>query len=275
MADDPPRYETYDEWTKASDDPWNQKPPDEPLDDQLLGQAAVMLMDAGDEEAASLLLDIVRFHTEVGSIEYWERADLTAYIEVEPYLTPRYTEVVIDRIHGALWEVASRGGRELGPVIVRGRLPEVKPNWREQLAARLANDQPTNQARTLRVVAPQWVEDGLNFSNDAELRVYQALKRAQANLTPGDSIAIFPLPSGYVLPSHTWEPDFLVTYKKRVGLIEVDGPQHAKRYAADASRDPVWRDAGIAHIERIVPDDTRDDATMDQFVGRFLRHLAS
>ena len=39
------------------------------------------------------------------------------------------------------------------------------------------------------------------------------------------------------VPGHTWEPDFLVAYNKRVGVIEVDGSTHHNRWAADKTKD--------------------------------------
>jgi very-short-patch-repair endonuclease len=52
----------------------------------------------------------------------------------------------------------------------------------------------------------------------------------------------------------TREVDFLVTYRSRVGVVEVDGDTHRNRYAADQSRDRFLRDAGINLVERIVAD---------------------
>lgn len=62
--------------------------------------------------------------------------------------------------------------------------------------------------------------------------MYEALKRAQESRPPADTITIVPLPSARV-PGHTWEPDFLVAYRGRVGAIEVDGPHHTGKRAAE------------------------------------------
>jgi very-short-patch-repair endonuclease len=69
------------------------------------------------------------------------------------------------------------------------------------------------------------------------------------------------------------EVDFLVTYRGRAGVVEVDGDTHRNRYAADQSRDRFLRDAGINVVERIVAEDSNDPAALDLFVKRFLNRL--
>ena len=103
--------------------------------------------------------------------------------------------------------------------------------------------------------------------------VYEALKRAQAKLPKDSTIAIFPLPMGRVGVGNAWTPDFLVAVAGRVGIIEVDGPHHQKRFAADTTRDRHWRNSGIVHIERILVEETSGDADLDVLVKQFLTRL--
>jgi very-short-patch-repair endonuclease len=102
------------------------------------------------------------------------------------------------------------------------------------------------------------------------VNVYAGLKRAWAD--PGPFSVV---PNTLIaLPGHTWEVDFLIGYRGRVGVIEVDGPTHRRKWASDRSRDRLLEDAGIAYIDRIAVEDTDDEAQVDQFVGRFVRRLA-
>jgi very-short-patch-repair endonuclease len=91
---------------------------------------------------------------------------------------------------------------------------------------------------------------------------------------PGDeTIGIFPLASGR-LPGKTWEPDVLVTYKKRVGVLEIDGPQHNARRAMDMSRDNLWLDTGVAYVDRITVEALANPRELEAFLRKFLKRLA-
>ena len=68
-------------------------------------------------------------------------------------------------------------------------------------------------------------------------------------------------------------PDFLITYRGKAGVIEVDGPHHHGRAAADQSRDRQLSDAGVQWIERIVVEDTTDTKNLDAFIEQFLSRL--
>lgn len=85
--------------------------------------------------------------------------------------------------------------------------------------------------------------------------------------------SITPNPALYVA-GRTWEPDFLVTFRGRVGIIEVDGASHAGRAASDKSRDRIFEDAGVAYVERLYAEDITDEDTAYEYVARFLRKLA-
>ncbi|WP_171074264.1 hypothetical protein [Nonomuraea basaltis] len=72
----------------------------------------------------------------------------------------------------------------------------------------------------------------------------------------------FPLP-GVRVSQHTFEPDVLVALKGRAGVIEIDGPQHSKRYAFDKSKDHLLENAGIALVSRIVPEEIGNPKDLD------------
>ena len=114
--------------------------------------------------------------------------------------------------------------------------------------------------------------DRLNFGSDEEVAFYCALLRKQTALPAESTIGILPGPGVRVSGRNFW-PDFVVTYRGRVGLIEVDGPHHTARAAADHSRDSLLSDAGIVHVERIMVEDTTNDREMDGFIERFLHRL--
>ncbi len=65
----------------------------------------------------------------------------------------------------------------------------------------------------------------------------------------------------------TWEPDFLVIYKGRAGIIEVDGRTHVKKWLSDGSRDCLFEDAGVAYVDHIDAADI-GGPEVDQFLRR-------
>ena len=117
------------------------------------------------------------------------------------------------------------------------------------------------------------MENGLTFENDGELTVYRALKKIQETYPSDDTIAIFPLP-GVRLPRRTWEPDVLLTYKKRAGVLEIDGPHHNARRAMDMSRDSMWLDSGVAYVDRITVEALANPKELEAFLRKFLKRLA-
>lgn len=117
-------------------------------------------------------------------------------------------------------------------------------------------------------VGPRHPEaDGLHFASDAEHKVYAVLKAKQESLPAEDTLGIAPLP-GLRVRQHTFEPGLLVLYQGRAGVIEVDGPHHTGRRAADASREGLLRNAGVAHVDRIDVRGTTSRADVEQFIER-------
>jgi hypothetical protein len=116
------------------------------------------------------------------------------------------------------------------------------------------------------------VRDSMRFRDKAEVVLYEALKEKQHSLPVTDTISIIPNASVRVL-GHTWEPDFIVVYRGRTGVIEVDGGSHRKKYASDKSRDQILEDCGISWVERIDVADAENPAECKTFVDRFLKRL--
>jgi len=136
----------------------------------------------------------------------------------------------------------------------------------------IGGKRPTNHARRVRSEPPRFVEDGLSFTNDGELAVYRMLKKIQTSMPSDETIGIFPLPGGR-LPGKTWEPDVLVTYKRRVGVLEIDGPDHNARRAMDMSRDSIWLDSGVAYVDRITVEAVTNPKELELFLRKFLKRV--
>jgi hypothetical protein len=238
----------------------------------VLAQTAFLMHEQGNSQAAALLTDVEDVELVPGNrFGDWEDAVLI----VPPYLVPRFTNEVTAAIQPVFDHVAGRHGLEIGGVTAAPALPDIGDNWRQTLQQRLAKGASSNQASRTRAreVVPTFSTEGFVFDSREEVLVYEALKRAQATLPQDSTISIFPLPMGRVGVGNSWTPDFLVTVAGRVGIVEVDGPHHHKRFGADTTRDRHWRNSGIVHIERILVEETSADADLDALVRQFLTRL--
>ncbi|MFH9478058.1 hypothetical protein ACH4L7_30090 [Streptomyces anulatus] len=241
--------------------------------ERLLAIAAILLHQQGRTEAAGLLTDVVAlcmtYKEKDWGIEYYE-----GVLEVEPHLVPVFTDAVLAEVLVALQEAIEKDPEKaITEVRARPLLPRVSGDWRQQLKAAVGGKQ-SNQARRVKLQPKHPMEDGLHFSNEWEHRVYTVLKQQQAGLPDNDTFGILALAGMRVL-NHTYEPDLLITYRGRAGVIEIDGPHHKGRRSDDTSRERLLRNAGVKYIDRIDVRDTTTPEEVHKFVTDFLKHLAA
>jgi hypothetical protein len=248
-------------------------------DDEVIGAASVLMAQRGHAKAAALMLDVTSARIERQTVfeetmSYsYDREYQEVVLEVEPHLMHNSGYLLAD-IKSAFEAVGAGCGRNIEDVFIREVIPKVGPNWREQLARELKGGYQTNQARNVRLEPRHPMEDGLHFTNEWEQRVYQVLKEHQARLPQNETIGIMPL-GALRVPGHTFEPDFLITYRGRVGVIEIDGPHHKSRASADRSRDRLFLHAGVRYVDRLCVEDATKKGDVEKFVIDFLKHLAS
>lgn len=235
-----------------------------------IAHAVTLLLQRGDRDNAALLLDVESIRTEYDDeAQEWE-----IWLEVAPEHYPRFTDKWTRMFREICKLVCRRLDYSWFYVDVREKLPDVGPSWRNQLRDQCTSPRrPTNQGRRARTEPPRFREDYLAFTNSGEQTVYRALRQIQENDLPSEeTIGIYPLAGGRI-PGRTWEPDFLVTYRGRAGVLEVDGPHHNTRRALDTTREHLLRDAGIAFVDRITVEAVDDPAELDGVLRRFLRRL--
>lgn len=245
---------------------------EQPGDDLILGTAVESLMEDGDEQAAALLLDVISWRTVLVDVLIMEEelALCDLVLTTPRFVAQRFTDEVLGRIEGAF----SEAGRPAGYLFrnIRIETPLTEPGWRERAEARLGQG-PSNQG-TAAPPPKKWItEDRMRFRDVGERNVYRAFKRAQQRLPSTESITILPNASARPFVGHTWEPDFVIAYKGRVGIVEIDGPSHQGRAAADKSRNHFFENSGVAYVDRWAVEDSTDDATLDEHVERFLKRL--
>ncbi|MGW6471107.1 hypothetical protein [Streptomyces nigra] len=187
-----------------------------------------------------------------------------------------FTEDIIRDIARVMDDAVAKDPFAIPSLEARSLVPRISADWRKQLKE--ANGPaPHNHAKRIRLEPQRPMEDGLTFTNEWERRVYTVLKERQAALPDNDTIGILPLPRMKVLKSIPVEPDFLITYRGRVGIIEVDGRYHRgpRSRSDDNSRERLIRNAGVRQIDRIDVQDSTSKEQVEKFVTDFLKHLAS
>lgn len=246
--------------------------------DLVIGQAAQLLLDREQPNAAALMRDVqlLEFeYTDDDSSYRWMESPpstVDAYLDVAPFISRRFTEERLDEIKRALNAIKSREHIAVERVVVRHVLPNVGLDWREQFDKNLTAERPTNQGQRVRLES-RIQADGLFLTNAEERRVYDVLCEVQSQKPDNDTFGIAPL-AGLRIPGHTYWPDFLITHRGKVGIIEVDGPHHHGRAAADKSRDHLLMKAGVKHVGRIVVEDIKSKSEAVKWVEDYLKILS-
>lgn len=261
-------------------DPWDGFPDDEldprsRVERQLTARSesdlgtVVAVLDGEGRYADGDVLELARLGWDVSDDNFSPRA-VTAVIEVEPVFYRNLPDDLLETTYRVLGDLLNSDTINVHRVRV---VPRAAPEgWR---TARL-NDRDVREGGENQGVFPingRWIVlDRLRILDGGEASMYRALKRRQLAMDPDRTIGIIP-GSGFRSRVQTFFPDFVVTFRGRAAGIEVDGPHHSKRYAADVSRDRLLQDAGLSFVDRIVVEDTNDEREVDDFVERFLRRL--
>ncbi|EPD65610.1 MULTISPECIES: DUF559 domain-containing protein [unclassified Streptomyces] len=236
----------------------------------LLGTSALLMQHQGATETAELIADVTSLEVRLWDTQF-DQEGYRIVLVVEPHLYPRYDEAALKRIENAMSMVLGPAGKDIDEFHVRPQIPRLASRWREQV--KTANGpKPSNQGRKVRLEPDHRVEDQLYFTNEYERELYQVLKKRQAALPDSETIGIMPL-GGMRVRRRVLEPDFLITYRGRVAVIELDGPHHKGRAASDHSRDRQLRHAGVSFVERLNVEEVTTLAEVEKFVDDFLTQL--
>jgi hypothetical protein len=147
---------------------------------------------------------------------------------------------------------------QLGSVSTRIRLDPVEAGWREAAYGALKGGNP-NQGNL--VSRGNITYNGRYYRGHDETVVARELDRL--------AILFFPLPTAS-RASVLKEPDFVIVYKGRVGVLEVDGAYHTGRAADDHKRDLFFEQSGI-FVKHFNGDDVRSNVKL--VVETFLKLL--
>ena len=229
-------------------------PNETPNPDQLLASAAKFLIEKGDNEAASVLLDCRVEHLgcskpQAGpaSLGVYLRGPNAAY-EVLSIHDAWYDEngnwvyPVSDRVQWAFEAIMPHGFR-LGRVDVRAEMVEIGTEWRTELTGLARGNNVHNQTNDSQA---ERIYNGLRFRSASEVLIAEALDRA--------GVMYFPLCKGRMNSGRNRvnrEPDFLICHRGKWGILEVDGePYHPpSRTVEDHTRDRLFKGHGVVVVE--------------------------
>ena len=247
--------------------------------DKELGTVAQLLHDQGELDAAALLAEAIDVQFE------WQRNDwgINHYgvtLLVPYYAVRRSNDDLLQAVVEA-WNIVSKGildaddrenrGQAISSVQFAPALLD-DPNWRASINATLAG-KPINQAALGSPASVFPSEDRMRFRDGAELTMYRALKEIVVGF-PADRQAMIVPNAAARVSGNTREPDFIIGYLGRIGVVQVDGSTHHKRWAADRSQDRMYEDAGVALVDHIAAEEASDLASAKKFAERFLARLA-
>jgi hypothetical protein len=158
--------------------------------DAILGVSAALLQQRGHQDIALLLLDVIQPVIEPTD-DRFNPDDL--WFEVEPEHIAGFEGNTVEKIREACHEVCRRRGYDIYFEGVREILPDVGPEWRENLRQHsVGGKRPTNHARRVRIESSRPREDHLAFTNEGELAVYRTLRKIQEGYPLDETIGIFP-----------------------------------------------------------------------------------
>jgi len=240
---------------------------DQMTNDQLLASAIRYLIDGGDEAEANVLLPCsLDYHIES---EYFEGVNLHIVLS-----GPRASYDILKNegnpITGSIWNAISAILPEdcgIGILSARAEIVDVGPNWRSELLKIVRGRDIDNVA--VGEHAPR-IWNNLRFRSESEVKIAQALDQVGVLFLPNCKARL-----GSAERRENREADFLVCFKGRWGILEVDGePFHpASRTVEDHERDRLFRLQGISVVEHFDASDCFNNPKA--VVQKFLKILGN
>jgi hypothetical protein len=202
----------------------------------ILYAAVRLAFQRGDRTLAALLLqseidDVIEYHGNNADLhlvcgpEAYDQ--LRAYTESDD----QWTASPLKDLFAAVWPA----NEYLGSVSLRVHAGTPASDWREQLTEALESG-PSNQGRPFGTSTTHTF-GGLNYRSKSEVAIAMTLEQT-------DQVLFFPNCAAQAGKVQR-EPDFLIFYKGRAGILEVDGPHHTGRLAEDSLRDSWFQGQSI------------------------------
>jgi hypothetical protein len=163
------------------------------------------------------------------------------------------------------------GLRELKDIVVEPAT-ENDPGWRRNAQDYLTGQGVNNQGNVYTTNRPRIVHDELFFRTQSEANVHDALLRRRIPFMP---LPVVMRADGSKRPdtmNRRIEPDFVMLYKGKMVVVEIDGGSHAETPVAAHERVKFLVEAG-ALVERIDTDRCKDTEGAALVVADLLKTL--
>lgn len=237
-----------------------------PFSEAIHQLAVRFLLDGHEKAAANLLLQCRLEDYERGNYDTGRWTDLVIRAKRQVYdVLKDSSHPLSGAVHNALYAV----NPSFLPIHIQVE-PDVKTvsasDWRDLFVEEIQKtDGPHNQA------AEVWSSEiatweRLRFRSQTEIKIAITL----------DSVGVFFLPNcrGRVGPMNerkSVEADFVILYKGKLGILEVDGPTHGGAAAKDHRQDALFLHNGVSLVQRY--EASRCYADPDGVVKEFLALL--
>ena len=240
-----------------------------PENEVILASATSFLINGQEQEAAAILLSSSLSVYDAG--ETWfvgNEVHFGLHINVS---CPRTAYEIINDEKNPLRKAIQHAFEAVLPeytytshLTARAENIDVNPDWRADfleflMDVNISNQAANNSTRT-------W--NNLRFRSESEVRIAEALDKMEVLFLP-NCMARVTTPEG----RRNREPDFIVCYRGKWGILEVDGePYHSPtRTVEDHRRDRYFKEHGIVLVEHF--DATECFNKPDDVVRRFLKLL--
>ncbi|HWS85133.1 MAG TPA: hypothetical protein VN207_12840 [Ktedonobacteraceae bacterium] len=219
--------------------------PEVSFDERIHASAVQFLIQKNENDTAIALLACTFGLDAVGGDE-----DYTEYSAL--LRGPRWVYEIIDDENHPMTQTVLKALRAVMPwdcyvghVLIRANLIDVEPDWKAQMLDIALGKEVHNQGVSIdNQVMMFW--QNLRFRSESEKRIAEALDRAKVLFLPNCRARLTTAEG-----RKNKEPDFLVCYQGRWGILEVDGePYHPpSRTVDDHKRDRDFRAYGIKVVE--------------------------
>lgn len=238
-----------------------------PNREQLMATSARVLFDQGNINAVVFLLDCeieLDWAEDEGAIVITFLGD---YLTIKDFIaetkaTKGYEGPLYKSLEEA-FDLVLPLGMYVRHISCRVKPVTIEGDWRAELLAAIRGEDVHNQAANAEAKIQVW--EGLRFRSQSEVKIAQALERAEVLFFPNCRSRL-----GLQGKRQNREADFLVCQKGKWGILEVDGePYHpASRATQDHARDRLFKHHGIVLIEHYDAQDcyNRPDAVVREFL---------
>jgi hypothetical protein len=104
--------------------------------------------------------------------------------------------------------------------------------------------------------------EGLSFRHNTEIELAKELERRGIMFFPSAGVRVT---NSLTDERKTLEPDFLILYKGKMGILELDGESHKEKHYSDAQRARIFKKQGISIVEHY-PSSMSPEKIVDDFL---------